>query len=545
MPQAVEIDRASVMIERVRPIIGMEVHVELRTRSKMFSRAPSPAHPEFQDAGPNELLDPTVLGLPGALPTPNRAAVEMAMLVGLALGCRIAERTKWDRKSYFYPDLPKAYQISQYDLPLCFDGAMDVPGLDERGDPDVLGPTARIGIVRAHLEEDAGKLLHEAPGGGPIDGSIVDLNRAGTPLLEIVTAPDFDSAERCVAFAKLLRAACRFLGVTEGVMQRGHVRFEPNINCELTLAGGRTVRTPITEVKNLNSFRSLQGAIEFELREQPERWRADGLEFAPGTKRTRGWDDVRGRTFLQREKEEAEDYRYFPDPDLPPVVVDAAWRERVRASLPELPAARIRRYVKEEGLSVADAWLLVEHREVSAFYEAAADEAVRLGLPRPTAAKRCADLLVQSGLKRVNERAGAGAGGGAGGGAGSTPPLLSELGIGPEQVGRIAALREEGKISAAGADELFGVLCEPEWAGKAGVDPATLAAERGLVVVRDEAALERWADEVIAAHPGVVEQIRGGKGQAIGRLIGEVMKLSGGKADAKAVREVLERRIGA
>ncbi|MEX2219975.1 MAG: Asp-tRNA(Asn)/Glu-tRNA(Gln) amidotransferase subunit GatB, partial [Phycisphaerales bacterium] len=328
-------------IQSVRLIVGMEVHVELATRSKMFSRAPSPAHPASDAAPPNTLVDPVVAGLPGALPVANRAAVEMAMMVGLALGCQIATRTKWDRKSYFYPDLPKGYQISQYDLPLCGRGEVELPATDSVAQASRLPTTRRIRITRAHLEEDAGKLLHELPAAGgqsqPIDFSIADYNRAGTPLLEIVTEPDFDSADQAVAFARMLRTTCRFLGVSEGVMQKGHMRFEPNINCELTLDDGRTVRTPIVEVKNLNSFKSLRGAIEFEAQDQPRRWAQTRREQTPGTKTTRGWDDARAVTVPQREKEEAHDYRYFPDPDLLPVMINESWREPVRARHPHLP----------------------------------------------------------------------------------------------------------------------------------------------------------------------------------------------------------------
>jgi len=307
-------------ITQVTLRVGLEIHVELATRTKMFCRAPNVAHPEHFDAAPNSLIDPVVLGLPGALPVMNKAAVEMAMMVGMALGCEISPLSRWDRKSYFYPDLPKNYQISQYQLPLCFDGSVELPpitadgridydafaGLDakegtgERGGHAV--PGKRIGIIRAHLEEDAGKLLHEAPGGGPIDppGSIADYNRAGTPLLEIVTQPDFSSADEVVVFCRLLRNICRFLGASEGVLQRGHMRFEPNINALLTLADGRTVATPIVEIKNLNSFKAVKGAIEYELREQPRRWHEDKIELRPGAKTTRGWDDTRGETFLQR-----------------------------------------------------------------------------------------------------------------------------------------------------------------------------------------------------------------------------------------------------
>lgn len=512
-------------VDHVRPVIGMEIHVELSTRSKMFSAAANPAHPDHDAAPPNLLIDPLVLALPGSLPVVNRAAVEMAMMVGLALRCRVAPVTKWDRKSYFYPDMPKAYQISQYDMPLCFDGAFDLPGLDERGSFDPERGFRRIGIIRAHLEEDAGKLLHEAPGGHRIDFSIVDLNRACTPLLEIVTQPDFQSADEAVAFARMLRNVCRFLGVTEGVMQKGHIRFEPNINTVITFRDGRTVTTPIVEVKNLNSFKSLRGAIEFELREQPARWAENGREHGPGAKRTRGWDDARNVTVLQREKEDAHDYRYFPDPDIPPLRIDDAWRERVRASIPELPMARLERYMRRYGLAAKEAMALVEERDVCLFYEQAVTACADAGVPGDRAGRLAANLVLQSGAKRANERG----------------VQVNELGITPLAVGRIAALREEGKIGSNAADELFGLMCEPANADR---DPEGVARERSLLIVRDDAALESWCRAVIETNAPVVEQIRGGKLVAVGRLVGLVMKQAGGTADAQAVRAKLLELIG-
>ena len=510
-------------IEGVEPIIGMEIHVELATRTKMFTRAPSPAHPDHEGAGPNTLIDPVVLALPGALPVMNLVAVEMSVRVGLALECSIAPLSRWDRKSYFYPDLPKAYQISQYDLPLCFDGSAELPGVDEQGRIDLARPTRRIGIIRAHLEEDAGKLLHEAPGGGRIEGSIVDLNRAGTPLLEIVTQPDFHSAAECVAFSRILRSMCRFLGVSEGVMQKGHMRFEPNINCRLSLRGGRVVTTPIVEVKNLNSFRALAEAIEHEIAAQPGRWLEDRREMGPGAKSTRGWDADRGATFLQREKEDAHDYRYFPDPDLPQVRVHAEWLETIRAGVPELPQARARRYVEGLELSSVEAWALTEEREICLLFEHVVDTLAGEGLGRASVARHAANLILQSGQKRANERG----------------VLVTELGFTGEQAAMIVRMREEKAISAGAMDELLGLCCEnPE------ADPRALAGTRGLLVVRDEGQLELWVDGVIAEHAEIAEQVRAGKLQAAGRLIGAVMQKSGGSAEAKAVRAMLLRKLG-
>ncbi|MCC6676719.1 MAG: Asp-tRNA(Asn)/Glu-tRNA(Gln) amidotransferase subunit GatB [Phycisphaerales bacterium] len=519
-------------IHSVRLKVGLEVHVELATRTKMFSRAPNPANPEFDSAPPNTLIDPTVLALPGALPVMNRAAVEMSIMVGLALNCTIASFTKWDRKSYFYPDLPKAYQLSQYDLPLCFDGAVDLPALDDKGQIDIDGEPTRIGIIRAHLEEDAGKLLHEAPGGRPIDGSIVDLNRAGTPLLEIVTQPDFDSADQVVAFCRLLRNICRFLGVSEGVMQKGHMRFEPNINTIITLDDGRTITTPVVEIKNLNSFKSVKAAIEHELAEQPGRWAKDGKVMGPGAKSTRGWDDHKGITFLQREKEDAHDYRYFPDPDLPPVVVSEAWREEVRARIPELPAARFKRYIESYELSVKEAAALTEERDTCFFYDECVERMVELRLERPRAGRLAANFLLQSGARRANEQG----------------VMIHELGITAPWIAAIARLREDGRVNSNAADELFGMLCTP---GTPGVGAAaavaqveSLARDRGLLIVRDDAAMARWIEQAIAENAQAAADVRAGKQAAVGRLVGAVMKLAGGSADAKTVREEMLKKLG-
>lgn len=517
-------------ITNVRPIIGMEVHVELATRSKMFAAAPSPACADFAGSDPNTLIDPTVLALPGALPVMNERAIELAMLVGMALGCTIARRAVWDRKSYFYPDLPKAYQISQYADPICGEGSFEVPAMTPDGELDLDRDPAIIRITRAHLEEDAGKLLHEAPGGVAIDGSILDLNRAGTPLLEIVTEPDFTSADQCVAFARELRRVCRFLGATLGVMQQGHMRFEPNINVELTLSNGATVRTPVVEVKNLNSFRAFKGAVEYELREQPKRYLEDRVEMGPGMKSTRGWNDARHATVLQREKEDAHDYRYFPDPDLPPVEVDEAWAARVRAELCELPMSRLRRYVGVFGLPLKQGEQLIEERALCDLLDAAAEAGVGAGMSEADAGRQAANLLLQTGARIANERAQ----------ATGEPVLASDLGVSAAQIGSLLALRARGSVTSDGVDKVFEALAGDH----PGADPAELAEQLGFVVVRDEGQLEAWCREVIDANPAIAGDVRAGKVQAAGRLIGEVMKRSGGSADAKSVRAKLLEMLG-
>ena len=496
-------------VRSVRLKVGLEIHVELATRSKMFTRAGSPGNPEFYDREPNSLVTPTVAALPGTLPVMNRRAVEMSMMVGMALGCSIARRSKWDRKNYYYPDLPKGYQISQYDLPLCHDGAFDLPVAG--------GGTKRIGIIRAHLEEDTGKLGHELPGGFHYEGSLVDLNRAGTPLLEIVTAPDFDSAADVVAFAQELRSVCRFLGVTEGIMQKGHMRFEPNINVIIELEDGTVVKTPVVEVKNLNSFKAVKGAIEYEATAQVDRWREDGRVMGPNAKSTRGWDDVKCVTVLQREKEDAHDYRYFPDPDLVPVVVDDAWRERVRAEIPELPLARRARYVGTYGLEEKDAAALVEDRDPCIFFESCVAELGGTAKAGYAAGK----FLLNQLAKRANEL-----------GMG-----LHAAGVTAKQVAGIVSLRESGALGAQNVDALVAAI-----AGT--TDDAKAAAEKaGLLVVRDDAALDGWIDQAIAANEQAAADVRAGKMAAIGRIVGSVMKLAGGKVDAKTVNERIVSRL--
>ena len=497
---------------KTRLIVGMEVHVELATRSKMFTSAPNVAHPDCYDAPPNTLCDPLVVGMPGVLPVINKKAVEMSMLVGLALGCKIAKTTKWDRKSYYYPDLPKNYQISQYDQPLCYKGAIDVPTSNQ---PDA--PFKTVRIIRAHLEEDAGKLLHEAPGGVKIDYSIVDLNRAGTPLLEIVTEPDLASADEAVAFGQALRHLCRFLGVSEGVMQKGHMRFEPNINVEIE-KDGRTVHTPIVEIKNLNSFKALHGAILYEHQRQVDNWLDTGRVMGMGMKATRGWDDVRQVTTAQREKEDAHDYRYFPDPDLVPLTVNDDWVAQIRDQLPELPLKREKRYIGQLGLNVKDARALIDDRGVCLFFEEVLAEGVE--------PKKAAAMLLNYGAKRANERG----------------CLISQLGITPGQIKQIADLAAADQIGSSAADELFGLCCE--YRGQP-VPVATLAQQNGLLQVSDTGELDGFIDQVLAdpknAKP--VADIRAGKDKAIGALLGQVMKLSKGSANPKRVSEMIRLRL--
>ncbi|MEM9296158.1 MAG: Asp-tRNA(Asn)/Glu-tRNA(Gln) amidotransferase subunit GatB [Planctomycetota bacterium] len=493
-----------------RLMVGLEVHVELATRTKMWTAAPNVAHPEFDGADPNTLLSPVVIGMPGTLPVMNRQALEMSARVGLALGCTIAPFTKWDRKSYYYPDLPKNYQISQYDLPLCEHGAFELPGPDGR-------PSGKtIGITRAHLEEDAGKLQHEAPGGAPIPHSIVDLNRAGTPLLEIVTEPDFGSADEAVAFCMALRDLCRHLGVTEGVMQKGHMRFEPNINVVITAPDGEVFKTPVVEIKNLNSFRAVHGAITHEFERQVDEWLATGKVMGAGAKSTRGWDDAKLVTTPQREKEDAHDYRYFPDPDLTPVKLDAGYIEELRAALPEPPVARYVRYLDGVGLKPEDARAILDEPGLTQMYEGV----VAVGGD----AKKAAVTLLNAGAKLANERG----------------VSVADLGASPEQIAGALKLAADGTISAGAVEKVIALACDSD-------DPADRLAERGgLVQVSDDSALEAWVDEAIA-NPKLakaVEDVKAGKAKAVGAIMGAVMKLSKGQANPQVVSKMILGKLG-
>src|SRR5438874_8157209 len=340
-----------------RTVIGLEVHVQLLTRTKLFCGCST----QF-GLPPNSATCPVCIGMPGVLPVMNRHAFELALKAALALNCQIASFTKWDRKNYYYPDLPKNYQISQYDLPFSRDGWLDLS--------TAAGPK-RVRIIRVHLEEDAGKMLHDEQGGGR--ESLVDLNRAGTPLLEIVSHPDIAAPEEARAYLEEIRLLLRELEVSDCEMQEGSLRCDANVNLHIDQPDGSVVATPIVEVKNLNSIRAVERAMKYEAQRQYDEFRRTGKKLGEVSKATAGWNEERGVTIVQRRKEEASDYRYFPEPDLVPVVVDAARLDEVRAGLGELPAAQRARLQKDYGLSDYDAGVLTQQgRAVVAYYEEAA-----------------------------------------------------------------------------------------------------------------------------------------------------------------------------
>jgi len=474
-------------------VIGLEVHVELSTKSKVFCGCST-----HFNAPANTNVCPVCLGMPGVLPVMNRAVVESAVAVGLALGCTISKWSKMDRKNYFYPDLAKNYQISQYDLPLCHGGAIEI---------EVDGSRKRIGITRVHIEEDTARNVHTigGVGGGPAQSG-VDFNRSGVPLLEIVSEPDIRSAQEAYAYLTALKQILQYLGVSDCNMEEGSLRAEANIS--IRPAGASTFGVK-TEVKNVASFSGTQKAIEFEVARQREVLESGGTVV----QETRGWDADRGITVSQRSKESAHDYRYFPEPDLVPIAIDEAFVERIRAVMPELPRARFERFQSEYGLNAYDAGVLTSDKAMADYFE----EAVRSGAP----AKQAANWIM-----------------------GDLQALLAEnkadIAACPVAAGNLAAmiaLIEEGTISGKIAKELLPAMFDT---GKA---PKTLVEEKGLVQISDMTALEKAVCGVIADNPGPVADYRAGKKQAMGFLVGQVMKATQGKANPKRVNEILMREL--
>jgi len=478
-------------------LVGLEIHVQLCTKTKMFCGCAL----EF-GAAANSRVCPICLGMPGVLPVMNGQAFEYAILAATALNCEIAEFTKWDRKSYYYPDLPKNYQISQYDLPFSSNGFIEIPVESER--------TKKIRITRVHLEEDAGKNLHSSG-----NFSQVDLNRAGTPLLEIVTEPDMNTAAEVRALAVELQRIVRYLGVSEADMQKGHMRFEPNVNLVIS-RDAKEYKTPIVEIKNLNSFRALERSIEYEIQRQLDEFLETGRVMEVGNKSTRGWDDVKEVTFLQREKEEAHDYRYFPDPDLVPVKVDSRWLAKINSGLCELPIKKQVRYVSQYKLSEYDAGVLTAERTTAEFFEQA--------LSAGGEAKRLCNLLTQVGLKLANEK-----------GCG-----VAELGITAESVAELAKMINEGTINASAGDTIMREMV------KTSKGPQKLAEELNLIQKSDAGELEIIVEQVLAENPKAVDDVKSGdkKGKkALGFLLGQVMQKTKGQANPKVVSGILSRKL--
>ncbi|MCW4354572.1 Asp-tRNA(Asn)/Glu-tRNA(Gln) amidotransferase subunit GatB [Hoyosella sp. YIM 151337] len=488
------------VLEHFEPVLGMEVHVELHTATKMFCPCPTTFGAE-----PNTQVCPVCLGLPGALPVVNKAAVESAIRIGLALNCSIAPWSQFARKNYFYPDQPKNYQISQYEEPIAFDGYLDVV-LDD-------GETFRVGIERAHMEEDTGKLLHVGSSTGRIEGathSLLDYNRAGVPLIEIVSKPiegaGSQAPEVARAYVGALRDLLKALDVSDVRMDQGSLRCDANVS--LMPIGASEFGTR-TETKNVNSLKSVETAVRYEMRRQA----AVLLAGAEIVQETRHFQETDGTTSPGRRKETAEDYRYFPDPDLQPVEPDAQWIEELRATLPELPWLRRARIQAEWGVSDE-----VMRDIINAGALELITATIEAGAPSDAARSWWVSYLTQK--------------------ANAEGVTLAQLAITPEHVAKVADLVSSGKLTNKLAREVIdGVL-----AGEG--DPETVMTARGLEIVRDDSVLQQAVADAIAANPGVVEKIKGGKVQAAGALVGAVMKATKGQADPARVKELVLEACG-
>jgi len=470
-------------------VIGLEVHAQLLTQSKMFCGCGT----EF-GLPANTQTCPVCLGMPGTLPFINQQAVEMAIRTGLALNCAIPSKNRFARKNYFYPDLPKGYQISQYEAPICENGWVEVGGG---------GAAKRIRIRRAHLEEDAGKNIHD----GGTNGSRVDLNRAGTPLLEIVTEPDMRSADEVVAYLKMLRDILMYVEVCDGNMEQGSLRCEPNLS--LRPVGQKAFGTKV-ELKNINSFKFVKDALEYEIKRQTKVLNEGGKIH----QETRLWDVEKGETATMRSKEDAHDYRYFPEPDLVPLSVSDDWVEELRKTVPELPAARQKRFVSEYGLPEYDAGVLTTSKGLADYFE----NCMKL-FNQP---KTVSNWVMGELLRELNNS--------------STAVAASP--VSPERLVGLLKLVDKGAVSLKVAREIFPELYA------SGKSPEQIVKEKGLTQVSDEGALEKIIDDVMTKNPQQLAQDRGGKEAVFGFFVGQVMKASGGKANPGKVNELLKRKLG-
>lgn len=467
---------------RYELVIGLEVHAQLKTRTKIFCSC------TVQYGGePNTNVCPVCLGLPGVLPVLNDEVVRLAIRTGLALGCSIAPRSRFARKHYFYPDLPKGYQITQYLEPLAFDGWLDIPG-------------KRVKVRRCHIEEDAGKLVHAGA------SSLVDFNRCGVPLIEIVTEPDLRTGEEAEAYVNNLRQILQYLDVSDADMEKGHFRAE--LNLSVRPLGSHEFFTQ-TEVKNLNSVRALKGAIEYEAKRQIElRERGE-----PVKKQTLLWDEKANETAPMRSKETAEDYRYFPEPDLPPLVIRPDEVEEIRASLPELPAQRLERYVAKLGLSEYDASVITADPAYADYYEAI----LRVGAePKPAAnwlTTEVAGVLNEQGIS------------------------IAQFRVAPGELSELIAMVKRSELTGKAAKEVFAEMV------RSGGTPSAIARAKGLGLVQDDALLGQLVDEVVGAEPALVAKYKSGKTQVLGALVGAVMKKSHGKFLPQKVSELLIAKL--
>jgi aspartyl-tRNA(Asn)/glutamyl-tRNA(Gln) amidotransferase subunit B len=491
-------------------VIGLEVHVQLNTKSKMFCSCGA----DYQSAEPNTRVCPVCMALPGVLPVVNIAAVESAIKIGLALNCSISEITKFDRKNYPYPDLMKGYQISQFDMPICNEGWMDIK---PEGEPD-----AHIGITRVHMEEDVARLTHiekplTTPGGKSAHShTLMDINRAGVPLMEVVSEPDIHSAAQAEAYILKLQNIIRYLGVGTANMEEGSFRVDANVS--VRPVGSDELRERV-EVKNMNRVRAVVRAIEHEIKRQPEVWESGGrVEME-----TRGWDDVAGVTIVQRSKEEAHDYRYFPEPDIPPLEIDPRWVEEITASLPEFADVRQARFEDEYDLSEYDAALLTASRATADYFEATVGVRDLSGEERAAFAKESANWVNGELARLLNAPEG--------------PSEINDTKVKPEGLASLVAMFQARTISNAAAREVL----EEMWSS--GANPDSVVADRGLLKVSGTDELLPVVQEVIDNNPNAVEDFVGGKETAVRFLVGQVMKATRGRADAGVAAELLTRTL--
>src|SRR3990172_9450640 len=474
------------------PVIGLEVHAQLLTESKIFCGCST----RFGD-NPNQNTCPVCMGFPGVLPVLNRRVVEFAVRAGLATHCEIARTSRWARKNYFYPDLPKGYQISQYELPLCRNGYIEIESGQAR---------KKIRLTRIHMEEDAGKNIHDVRG----DYSLVDLNRAGVPLMEIVSEPDITSAEEAGRYLKNLRAILQYLEVCDGNMEEGSFRCDANISVRPRSASELGTKV---EIKNMNSFKAVEKALEYEIRRQIEVLSEGGKL----TQETRLWDAEREVTRSMRSKEFAHDYRYFPEPDLLPLIVDDKWIEELRTGLPELPERRKERFASQYALPLYDAEILTTRRDVADYFEAAARIHSNF---KALSNWVMADLFRVIKERKLDEKL-----------------CITSWPVPPQYLAVMVRMIDEGKISGKMAKGLFEEMLER------GEPPEKIVKEKGLEQVSDTSNIEKAVDEVLAAHPQQVSDYRAGKEKGFGFLIGQIMKATQGKANPQMVNEILNRKL--
>ena len=473
-------------------VIGCEVHVELKTKTKIFCSCPTDFGGE-----PNTHVCPVCLGLPGTLPVLNKKVLEYAIKAGLALNCEIAQFSKFDRKNYFYPDLTKAYQISQFDLPICKNGYIDIE--TDRG-------KKRIGITRIHMEEDAGKLVHQGNTITTSSGSLVDYNRAGVPLIEIVSEPDMRSAEEVVEFLNSLKAIIEYTGVSDARMEQGSLRCDVNLSLRPV---GQIAFGTRAEIKNLNSFRSVERVIQYEINRQADILESGGKVI----QETRTWDEGKGRTYSLRSKEDSDEYRYFPEPDLPPVIVMEDYIEKLRAELPEMPKEKRRRMIEKDGLPEYDAGIITASKALVDFYDAVHTHYGD--------AKKISNWIMGELLAKVNAEG----------------IELNALKIQPEQMAALLKLVDSGEISGKIAKKVFAEMFET------GNNPGDIIKKQGLMQISDETALKTMIEQVVETNPKSVEDYKAGKTKALGFLVGQIMKQSRGQANPAVINRLLVEKL--